>query len=155
MKHLDHLPGGAGSLSEHTLSDKATLHDRNADSPSGTTLNPPTDPTPRSVETCGHPRCSKPADYRIPKGATQRTFVREFNLCVECLEQYLANLKTSITLPGEPCEWHDTLLVIENLFDGGLDFLPDLLRDHCEHRACLESSKERVAELSDDREVSA
>ena len=152
MKHLDRRPGDAGSLSEHTLSDTAALRPCKADSPSG---NPPNTPTDRPVEPGGHPRCNAPADYRIPKGATQRTFVREFNLCVDCLEQYLANLKTSITLAGEPCEWHDTLLVIENLFDGGLDYLPDLLRDHCEHRACLESLKERVVGLSDDQEVSA
>lgn len=102
-------------------------------------------PDPRSkrqagqdVRYCEHPHCWASADYLIPEGTTRRTRTLALYLCVDCAADYLERLKRSIVLPGEGCEWRTTLEALENIYDGGHDYLRDLLIEHCEHPACAD-----------------
>ena len=114
-----------------TLSDTVTL--RGGDKPDRRPRVPRRD---MSI-LCGNPRCRIEAEYKVPKGATPRTRISELVFCSGCLEPYLERLKTSIVLPGEPCEWELTALAVENIFDGDHDHRRDFLQETCGHRACL------------------
>ena len=85
---------------------------------------------------CSYPTCRCSADYLIPEGSTPRTQTGALWFCVECLEDHLAHLKSSMVLRGEACEWDLTIRSVVNAFDGALDHLDLLELEDCEHERC-------------------
>jgi hypothetical protein len=71
------------------------------------------------------------------------------------MEDYLERIADSVMLPGEPCEWELTLRSAENVFDGGHDYRRDLMRSHCQHRACAEARAAKETANPDAREERA
>jgi hypothetical protein len=107
------------------------------------------------MPTCDAPYCRAQADYLLPQGSTPRSHFAPIYLCVDCIDTHLHRISTSIVLPGEPCEWEQTLACLENLYDGGHDYRRDLMRGRCAHRACQEARKASAADEAPHQEASA
>jgi len=110
---------------------------------------------PKLKYRCHAPYCWGAADYLIPQGKTTRTADRALQLCVDCFSAYVERLRTSIVLPGEPCEWRATLESAENIFDGSHDWRRDLLRNKCAHRSCEAARKAEESDLASPSEARA
>lgn len=104
---------------------------------------------------CMSPRCHGDADYRIPLGATPRTQRAPLELCVECMEAFQERLKTSVVLSGEPCEWRQTLMAAENVWDGSHDYRRNLMQDRCNHVGCEQQRQEEAVDSRQRRMESA
>jgi hypothetical protein len=101
------------------------------------------------------PYCWGAADYVIPQGATPRTQQGPLELCVECMETYQERLKRSIVLVGEDCEWHQTLMVTQNIWDGAHDYRRNLMQDRCHHVGCEHKRQQEAQDTPQRREESA